>query len=897
MTSPLSRRSLGRLAAASLVSAGLGVQTRAHAATTAQSNLAEIVPVEYSGALRNPLMGLVAKDFFVNTTDPDCAEDQPFDYMPWATMMMTYIPWDHLEDDEDDGVDKIAAYLDQRWRGKDANGVWRSYEEYGIKVIPRLYLRFPAETSGNTGSFYGLGGDHWPADLAAGNFTSAAFDARLQRMIQRLGTLWDDDPRVAYVQMGIFGLWGEQHGTAQPPNLETYFNQYFTNKHVQVRYYDKGMWADYSQFGHYNDSIGDLITAPNWDSKPIGGEPAYDYNGFAVHGVNTRETCGDEDYCNNTANLARSAHAVYYTWVGDYSYGSRWTSFDAEGGREAYLANKAAIDIGAEKIQKALGYRYVISSFSYPKRIDPGVPFDVSFTVKNTGAAPMYYNWPVQVSLKNPATGEIVWSDTFANTDITAWQPGSGYPAFDKKKNGTWSEAVAEYTTAPAEHTETGTFTLPTTVANRKTYVIQLAVLDPAGNVPSLRFAMQNYTQGGYHPMGQVGVGKTPSSTTIDPSHFDDPAVDVGLRYYRPGQTVAASSATLETLEISGAPLLVAENGDSYDLENLLLAGTDTRTYPHCLDAATVSWRIASGSSHATLSGSILTPGSVGTGTIVATLNGVTSEPFAFEVSDQLGSISGTVTASYGSLLAAVDVSIASASRTYTTTTDVNGSFVFNNVFADSYTVTASKTNFTDAVIEDVTVQKGSTVSTDLTLELVTGGNFFDDFSSGAGNWTAGTGAWSVSNGIYHQTTVGGSNSWRYASTITGKVWQDATYEADISYDGSGQNWAAILFRKPAQGDTINTGGYFVDWQYSGKIELGRGAASVVILASATRATDWSTSHHLRVVTQGSNIKVYVDDETSPVIDVNDSTSPYGYAGVGASGATWGFDNVRVTEA
>ncbi|MFJ3673303.1 DUF4832 domain-containing protein [Streptomyces sp. NPDC090106] len=895
MASSISRRSLGRLAAASLAAAGLGISSpRAYAADTA---LTEIVPTEYTGALKNPLMGLAAKDFFVNTTDEACLEDQPLDYMPWATMVMTYIPWDHLEDDADDSTEKISAYLDQRWRGKDSGGVWRPYEEYGIKVIPRLYLRFPTSTSGNTGTFYGLGGDHWPADLSAGDFTSSAFDARLDRMIERLGTLWDDDPRVAYVQMGVFGTWGEQHGTAQPANLETYFNQYFTDKHVQIRYYNKSQWTDYTKFGHYNDSIGDLVTAPNWATKPIGGEPAYDYNGFAVHGHSTRETYLDEDYTNNTANLVRSAHAVYLTWAGDYSYGSRWTATDAEGGREAYLADKAAIDSGAEKLQKELGYRYVISSFRYPARIDPGVAFDVSFTVKNTGSAPMYYNWPVQVSLKDPSTGAIVWSDTFADTDITTWQPGSGYSTFDKTKSGNWSTSVGSYTTAPAEHTETGTFTVPSTVTKNKTYLIQLAVLDPGGNVPSLRFAVQNYTEGGYHPMGQIGVGKTPSRTTIDPSNFDNPAVDVGLRYYRPDQDVAASPATLSTLEISGSPVLIAQNGDGYDLENLLLSGTDTRTYPHGLDAATVTWRIASGATRASLSGSRLVPSSVGTGTVVAVLNGVTSEPYAFEVSDKLGSLTGTVTAGYGGLLAGVALTIASETRTYTASTDTAGAFTVDNIFADTYTVTATESGYTDTVTEDVVVTKGATTTADLVLELVTGGAFFDDFSSGAGNWTAGTGAWSVSDGIYHQTTVGGSNSWRYASTITGKVWQDATYEADISYDGSGQNWAALLFRKPAQSDTINTGGYFVDWQYSGKIELGRAGATVTVLATAQVTTDWSTAHHLRIVTQGSNIKVYVDGGTSAVIDVDDSTSLYGYAGVGASGAKWGFDNVRITEA
>lgn len=851
-------------------------------------------PEEFDGAIRNPLMGLAAKDFFINTANPDSPEDQSIDSMPWASMMMTYLPWDHLENAASDGVDEIREYLDRRWRAKDANGVWRPYEDYGIKVIPRLYLRFPAETSGNTGLFYGLGGDHWPDDLTNGDFTSTAFDARLERMIQRLAEVWEDDPRVAYVQMGVFGTWGEQHGTAQPANIEKYFKQYFQKKHVQVRYHHKDQWEDSDAFGHYNDSIGDRNTAGNWATKPVGGEPGYDYNGVDIHGSLVRQTYLDDDYNNNTTNLIRSTHSVYLTWAGDYSYGSRWTAADAVGGREAYLANKAKIDANADKLQRELGYRYVMNEFSYPETIQPGGPFDVSFTVTNEGSAPMYYNWPVQVSLKDPDTGEIAWSDTFDDVDITQWQPGSGYAGLSGGKKGTWSGGVLAYTTPAQAHTETGSFTLPAELPE-KDYIVQLAVLDPGGDVPSLRFAMQNYTTGGYHPMGYVGVGTAPATTVIDPGTFVSPAIDVSLRYYRDGQEAPATPVTLDSLDLTGGPLKLALGSEGYDLENLDVNGTDTLGRPHNLNAAAPTWTVSSGGTHAQLQGSTLVPLTAGTGTIAATLNGVTSEPVSFEVTDEVGDIRGVITADEGAPLAGVRVEGVSADDTFTAITEADGTYEALNTHTGTYTLTATKDKYTTATQVGVELGKGQTIQADFTLALETGGNFFDDFSSGAGKWTAGTGSWSVVDGKYGQNTLGGSNSWRYQSTVTGKIWKDATYEADISYTG-GSNWAALLFRKANQSDHINSGGYFVAWNQSGKIELNRGGSTIVNLASVQRATDWSRPHHIKVVNVGTNIKVYVDGESTPIMDVNDSTFRYGYASVGANGSRWSFDNYRVTE-
>ena len=62
-------------------------------------------------------------------------------------------------------------------------------------------------------------------------------------------------------------------------------------------------------------------------------------------------------------------------------------------------------------------------------------------------------------------------------------------------------------------------------------YIVSLAVLDPAGMLPSLRFAAMNYFTGGRHPMGYVGVRADSDEYELKNAEFDDIQSDKTLRY------------------------------------------------------------------------------------------------------------------------------------------------------------------------------------------------------------------------------------------------------------------------------------------------------------------------------------------------------------------------------
>ncbi len=77
------------------------------------------------------------------------------------------------------------------------------------------------------------------------------------------------------------------------------------------------------------------------------------------------------------------------------------------------------------------------------------------------------------------------------------------------------AEVRKRYDIKPMSYRISGVFTLPDDMPEGES-ILALAILDPAGMVPSARFAIQNYYTGGRHPIGLLGAGKAPSQSTLD---------------------------------------------------------------------------------------------------------------------------------------------------------------------------------------------------------------------------------------------------------------------------------------------------------------------------------------------------------------------------------------------
>lgn len=227
-----------------------------------------------------------------------------------------------------------------------------------------------------------------------------------------------------------------------------------------------------------------------WKTAPIGGETAFDWGDTL--GKNPDDAL--LNYLPRYIELFRGTHCNHIGWISGYD------------------PKNEAVQKNAQVIQKLLGYRFVIDRYNYTPQLDGNRTLDVSFTVKNTGSAPVYYNWPIEVSLLDPQTHEPVWKDTIEGVDITKWLPEDNY-SYDPLYNVSAS------------------FTVPAEVSNGE-YILALAILDPDGGMlPSIRFANQNYFNGGRTPLGYVGIGADIETPYLDSNTFDDIQADKSLYY------------------------------------------------------------------------------------------------------------------------------------------------------------------------------------------------------------------------------------------------------------------------------------------------------------------------------------------------------------------------------
>lgn len=411
-----------------------------------------VSPPEYDRAFSNPLKGF---------------RGSPGD--EFVTLVHHSIPWNNIEENASDGADKITAYCDN---------LWKDYPSLNIKAVPRVILQFNNNL-------------YWPSDMNQNDYSSNEFISRMRALIQKLGAAWDNDPRVAYVQMGIIGNWGEMQ-SPYPTHLvrkalDKEFSAAFKNKKVQANFMlinelPTGFGYYWDSFAHpANVGVIGACQRSGWQSYPFGGETAFDWG-------SPLGTSPDDALLNHSErylDVIRYSHATYLGWI------SKYTQDNAE------------VRSKAEQLQKALGYRLVITDAAYTKSPVQGSAATVKLHVINTGSAPVYYNWNVRIALLDSKTHKPLW---YTDTDcgINTWLPDDDY-----------SEEL--YYTADIS------FTVPQLPDGN--YIIAASVAEPGADAPSLRFANSSYYNGGYTPLGVFSISAASENPYITDG-FDDLQAD-----------------------------------------------------------------------------------------------------------------------------------------------------------------------------------------------------------------------------------------------------------------------------------------------------------------------------------------------------------------------------------
>jgi hypothetical protein len=475
-----------------------------------------VAPAEFQGAINNPLKGF--RDYKENG---------------YGLLVRTYIKWSDIEVGADDTVERIIAHTTKITEIKG-----KRFEELNVKLVPRVFLDWDGSSRRQ----------HWPADLHTFDYDSPEFQERMRRLVAKLGEAWDNDPRIFAVQMGLIGYWGEHHSPAptaeQRRLLAEAFQQAFKNKPVLVRHTDPEFMK--AGFGIYYDTYANLSREPPggpenqfpwqathvypeiWKRAPIEGEVEYNWQKqresakpAETFGRTPDETMTVPAYRRFMIDKIRRYQTSYLGWISSYD------------------DSNPEVRAGAGELQNAFGYRFVLNAASYPLAVQPGKSLTVKLSVRNTGSAPFYLDWPVGVALLDPATKKPVWSAPLNGVDIRKWLPGEN-----------WDSGAFGYRRPAGSHHDEGLAPLPADIKPGP-YIVALALLDRQGGMmPSARFAIENYFRGGWHPLGFIGIGEAPKEADLKNVNFDSPAFDDSLHYKVPEKLLAVKTPPVPQVKL-----------------------------------------------------------------------------------------------------------------------------------------------------------------------------------------------------------------------------------------------------------------------------------------------------------------------------------------------------------
>lgn len=381
------------------------------------------------------------------------------------SMVFHYVPWKTLEPVEGD------------YRFADWERTWDDPIGKGKRVVFRVYLDYPGLPSGVPDWLARKGVTRTPyKDYGGGlspDYDHPALAAGLEKLIAALGRRYDTDPRIAFVQIGLLGFWGEGHTYPRPELFASAATQKRVLDAYQKAFPDKVLMARYPSeltaaqpaLGFHDDLFPDDTDpsigwhflarlaaagcADRWRRAALGGEMVPGGAGKWVAG----------DGFAHTMEMVTQGH---FSWIGPY-------------GPAEEPEQTPALTAHSQALVRRLGYEFRLSEVRLPRQVATGGRLSCLLRGRNQGVAPFPYPWPVELALLD-ARGAVVQTMPQPD-DIRRWQPG----AFTLQA----SEPV---TARPGR------------------YALALGIRDPWTKRPAVGFANALPRTGGWTLLGPVTV-------------------------------------------------------------------------------------------------------------------------------------------------------------------------------------------------------------------------------------------------------------------------------------------------------------------------------------------------------------------------------------------------------
>lgn len=362
----------------------------------------------------------------------------------------------------------------------------------GKKAVLRIVLDFPGsaehrdipdwlfdETEGAGTAYDGVLGKGFSPD-----YENPVLIAAHQRLLAAMGDRYNGDSRIAMIELGSLGHWGEWHTLQDDkvsiafPRLETaeiYVKHYLDafpdmfllmrRPHAIAKSNDMGLFNDmfgdwdattteylsWIQNGYQSWLTGEFMPGmPDfWKTAPSGGELANGKDGLIF--LNTE----------NISDTLEQAKQTHLSWLGP----------------NIPISTDVTYQNNIDRLRNTMGYRFVIrseshSAVSWYKQVLAG-----TLVISNLGVAPFYFSWPVEMSLQDELGNRF--AATRLSTDIRTWMPGNS--TVDYEMN------------------------LPSGLKKGE-YRLVFAILDPDTGKPGIFLPMVEKTGNGWYMLGTVSI-------------------------------------------------------------------------------------------------------------------------------------------------------------------------------------------------------------------------------------------------------------------------------------------------------------------------------------------------------------------------------------------------------
>jgi hypothetical protein len=441
------------------------------------------------------------------------------------------LTWDSLESDTTPGdYSKGFALIEAKAAEAKQRGGKFSFAVYALCQGCDNPEAVPQYISGNKSTYSG-----WNADgLYIPDWNNQNFLNRARSLLNALGGRFNNDPRIDYLDIRIYGQWGEWHmydfkdrfpngiTDITLDNKKAIIDMHisaFSNKRLVMMLDEEGTAYSLTKStnagrigwrgdclglnGSGNNGVEHFRRISNFENVRPAWEPIW--NGglkdlWKVAPAVT-ELCPARSGKSTPAGLQEPDAAIaqvkdyHVALVGNGNMNTnqndnetKWAAFTSTEQNKYRLLGRNA------------GYRYAVKDFSIPSEIPINGGFAFTTNWLNNGSAPTYDNWNIMVQLRNPANSQLVWETKSSVNLKNVLSSESGQITINDLGSLGGAVPVGEYDVTIMSKDPTGYYTVPY----------------------NLRFANTAYTNG-YLPLGKVRVVNVLS--TITPTVTTEPTV------------------------------------------------------------------------------------------------------------------------------------------------------------------------------------------------------------------------------------------------------------------------------------------------------------------------------------------------------------------------------------